>query len=120
LVYWLKNNKTWDWLTTLPLIIVMSTATTAYGWTHDVSIIVFSVVVVAFSFNFRKWTAKSIIIFSSFWVANFLTTFMSLPQHWFWWLSSYYLFWYICADYWIVKTNRKMIQDHFSLIEKQT
>jgi hypothetical protein len=119
LLFWLRNSKQWDWFTTTPLISLVSASTSAYGWVFDVIIAGAAIVQVASAFDFTKWTFKSTVIFISFWAVSLFNAFMSLPQHWFWWLSSYFLVWYICADYWIVKTNRNVIQDHLSFSDNE-
>jgi hypothetical protein len=120
LIYWMINHKKWDWSTTFPLIIVVSTATAAYGWTHDVMVIIPAIVHVMMSINFRKWTIKSTIIILTFWYVNFLSLTLNLPQHLFWWLSSFYLVWYICAAHWIIKPKKNLVYSQDSLIKSET
>lgn len=108
LIYWLKNHKTWNWLATLPVIIVGSIATSAYGWTHDVSALTFVIVIVWLSINFQKWTIKSTIIFLSYWGVNMLSILISKNQLWFWWLSSFFAIWYIFANQWIIKHQLRL------------
>ncbi len=103
LVFWLRNSKLWDWTSTLPLIVLVSTATSAYGWVFDLIVDSVAVIQVASAFDFKKWTFKSLIIFVAFWAVSLFNAFMSLPQHWFWWLSSFYLAWYIFALHWVIK-----------------
>jgi len=109
LIYWIRNNKKWNWSTALPLIIVVSTATAAYGWAHDVAIIVFAAVQIATYFNIKKWTIKSGSLFVLFWLVSLLNAFLSTTQHWFWWLSSFYSIWYIFADYWLIRQQSESV-----------
>jgi len=113
-IYWLIYNKKWNWLTVLPVIIVVSTTTAAYGWAHDVSILAFTIVQVATYYSFKKWTIKSMIVFTTFWLVSLLNAFLNTSQHWFWWLSSFYLVWYILANHWLIKQSpeRGLVNDH--------
>jgi hypothetical protein len=119
LVYWFHNNKRWDWFSATPWIILVSTTTSAYGWVFDVIVVSVAVIQVASVFDFNTWTFRSGIIFVSFWAISLFNTFMSLPQHWFWWLSSYYLVWYICANYWIIKPNLNCVHCPSSFVKRE-
>jgi hypothetical protein len=78
--FWLKNGKLWDWLSAMPLIVLVSATTSAYGWVFDVIVAGVAIIQVACAFDFTKWTFKSIIIFGSFWAVSFFNAFMSLPN----------------------------------------
>ena len=112
-------NDNWDWLTATPWIILVSNVTSAYGWVFDVIVVSIAVIQVASVFDFRHWTFKSGIILASFWAVSHFNTFISLPQHWFWWLASYSLVWCICADQWIIKPNQDHVLSHSSLAKHE-
>lgn len=97
LVYWLKNHKVWDWVNAFPLIILVSVATTSYGWTFDSAICVWAVIQITASFDFKHWSLPKILIFTSYWGVNLLNAFFSISQSWFWWISSFFLIWYLLS-----------------------
>lgn len=101
--FWFTKQSRWNWPAFMPLIIVVSVATAAYGWAFDVSVIVFAIVQTVTIFNFKKWTTQSITIFTTFWIISLLNAFLSKPQEWFWWLGSFYLVWYILANHWLTE-----------------
>jgi hypothetical protein len=51
--YWSRRAETWDWLTELPLVLLVSVATTSFGWTFDHVVLVPAVIQVA------VWTSRS-------------------------------------------------------------
>jgi hypothetical protein len=101
LSYWLTHRKQWDWQTACPLVILVSAATTSYGWAHDVSIVTIAAVQIAALSISGKWTYQKTVIFSSFWIASLFSAFFSNYQNWFWWLSSFFLVWYLTAYAWL-------------------
>jgi hypothetical protein len=110
-VFWLRNKKTWHWASTLPWIILVSTATAAYGWVFDILVVGVAIVQIASKLYFQTWTTKVLIIVVSFWVISFLNAFLNMPQHWFWWLASAFLVLYILADQWLLKPQRGHIRN---------
>lgn len=110
-VYWFSRKERWNWLSALPLIVVISTATTSYGWAFDVSIVVIAITQIASIFNFQRWTIQSFTLFSSYWIVSLLNAFISKPQDWFWWLGSFFMLWYILAGRWLTEPRLDSVID---------
>jgi hypothetical protein len=100
--HWFRNWKIWHWEEQLPLIILVSASTAAFGWVTDLSIAMIAIIQIAAWLNYKVWTLQTALLFVAFWIVSLLCAFLSVNQHWFWWLGSYYLIWYIIA--------RKIIQ----------
>ena len=105
LLYWVKHKKSFDWIADLPKIILISIATTPYGWTHDAAVCVVGVVQIVVLFNYKHWTFKKILIFTSYWGINLLIMFFRINQIWFWWYPSFLLIWYLLS-YHHLQVNR--------------
>jgi hypothetical protein len=104
--YWARNYKKFNWDAHLPLIALISLATSPYGWTFDSLIAALAVIHIATLFDFSVWNIPKLLIFSTFWCVSLLIAFVSLPQLWFWWLPYFFLIWYIISYYYL-SNNRK-------------
>ncbi len=105
LVFWIKRYKTWEWKAYLPLLILVSMVTSAYGWAFDVAVCVWAAIQITALFNFKLWTLPKILIVVSFWVVSLLSAFLSVSQHYFWWLSSFFLVWYLVTYHYLSQQN---------------
>ena len=103
--YWARNYKIFYWDAHLPLIALISLATSPYGWTFDFLIASLAIIHIATLFDFSVWTIPKIIIFSTFWCVSLLIAFLSFPQLWFWWLPYFFLIWYIISYNYLSKTR---------------
>lgn len=93
--YWRQHHKHWVWLEQMPLIMLVSMATSAHGWVFDHVVLILAVIQVGvWILQFGNFWQRASIAFS-FIVVNLLVTFVSAPQFWFWWLASFYLIWYL-------------------------
>jgi hypothetical protein len=95
--FWMKYQKSFDWITDLPKIILVSIAATPYAWTHDAAVCVISVIQIVVLFNFKQWTFKKILIFTTYWGINLFFLFFRISQIWFWWYPSFLLLWYLLS-----------------------
>jgi hypothetical protein len=110
LFFWMKHRKSFDWITDLPKIILISIATTPYGWTHDAAVCVICVIQITTLFNFHQWTFKKTLIFTTYWVINLLIMFFRISQIWFWWYPSFLLLWYLLS-YHHLSSNKPVINN---------
>jgi len=108
--YWLKNSNHWDWKKNLPLIILISIVTTSYGWAHDLSILVVSIIPIVVLYLHFRLTLKTGFIFFAFWTVSLLNTFLNRDQHWFWWLASFFLAWFFTAKHWLSDQSNSVVE----------
>jgi len=54
LAHWARRGATWSWLDEMPLLLLVSFVTTAYGWVYDQSIILVAVIQLAVWWR-RQW-----------------------------------------------------------------
>lgn len=95
--YWWKNRNTWEWIEQLPLIIIVSVITTAYGWVCDQTVIVLPMVAASVVFFQGKWTIQKTIIVGTYILINGIAAFLRVLQVYFCWLSLAYLILYLAA-----------------------
>jgi hypothetical protein len=114
IVYWLKNHKVWDWVTALPIIILVSAATTPYGWAFDSAVCVWAVIQIVVIFDFKRWTIQKILIIISFWIVNLLNIFLNVSQSWFLWTASFFLLWYLYSSKYL-SSNQKIMHQNGTL-----
>jgi Glycosyltransferase family 87 len=106
-VYWLLKRKDFDWITGLPVILLVSIVTTPYGWTLDFSVLAVCVVRIAVLINTRPGTIGKVIVVITYWIANLLLIAYSASQNWFWWFPSFLLVWYLFALKYLTRTGFK-------------
>lgn len=97
--YWLRNRTSWQWCQHLPLLILVSLATSAYGWNFDqvislVALIPLAQVLLHGSLSWRKWG-----LVGSYIVVNGLLLFSNFQQLWYWWVAPCFLGWWIATNY---------------------
>jgi hypothetical protein len=84
----------------MPLLLLVSVLTTAYGWTFDNSVSLLSLLPIALAFsrtNWRSGTLYKIGLLMAYLLVNYLVLFTSKEQFWYWWLASFFLGWYLLA-----------------------
>lgn len=111
LIFWFRRYKNWDWKAILPLLILVSTVTAAYGWAFDVAVCVWAGIQIAVLFDFRTWTPQKVLILASFWAVSLVNTFLSISQHYFWWLSSFFLVWYLLSYLYLTRQSLHRVEN---------
>lgn len=109
MAYWIRRHQSFDWITNLPLIILISIATSPYGWILDSTVSVFSVILIAVLFNYSHWTFKKMLILTTYWCINFIITFLSVTQIWLWWFPSFLLIWYLLSHLYLITKKTALI-----------
>ena len=79
-LYWWFRRKTWSLETDLPLVIIASVATAAYGWVSDLSICLIGLIEVGTVICQRKPTKWLILLSLVYIVFDLVLVFISLPQ----------------------------------------
>lgn len=97
--YWLRNRASWQWRRRLPLLILVSLATSAYGWNFDQVISLMALMPMAQALlhgapSWRKWG-----LIASYVVVNALLLFSNFQQLWYWWVAPFFLGWWIAASF---------------------
>lgn len=97
LLHWLKNKKNWDWLEQTPILILVSTLTTAYGWSWDQTVSIIAVLQIAIiPFPWVR-NLSSVLIVSSYLVIDLLALIIRGNQLWSFWLAPALLIWYLVS-----------------------
>jgi hypothetical protein len=96
--YWLRKRQTWDWIEQFPRLLVVSTATAAYGWTFDNTAVIVAVVqIAAMLFTRGSWRLKGIILLTYLGLDAILIL-VSIPQMYFWWAPAALALWYLISS----------------------
>jgi hypothetical protein len=103
--FWIKNAKVWNWKKHLPILILISIVTTSYGWAFDLSVLVVSIIPVVVIYLHSRLNFRTGMLIVAYGSASLLNTFLSMEQHWFWWLSSFFLVLYLLANHWLKNNN---------------
>ncbi len=99
LVVYFRRSGPWDWESQLPLLVVASLATAAYGWVFDLCIAILAVVALAASLVRRYASLKEIppltmALLAGFAALSLFLGFTNLEQHELWWGGSVLLLLY--------------------------
>jgi len=100
LVYWYHHHKTWQWLNTIPLILLVSVVTTPYAWTYD-QVILIPAIIQATIWMVQEWKRWSILLLAGLFIGlNLLdlVLHMKLNDFWFVWLAPGLLIWYLLTS----------------------
>lgn len=109
--YWLKHRITWNWLTTMPLIILVSILTSAYGWTSDQTVALVAIIAVITRIYFYgfNWAACFVII--GYLIIDGIDLAMRVNQFWLWWLAPSILIWYLISNHFVPLIPMITIED---------
>lgn len=97
-LYWWRHRSGWDWLQRLPLVVLVSVLTAAYGWTFDCTILLVAVLPAAVTLSRNSWQTSPIAragLLGSYTVVNGWALFSSMDQIWYWWMVPFFLVWYL-------------------------
>jgi len=100
LFYWKKHHKMWDWLQQIPIILLVSIITAAYGWSHDQVILIIPIVQAFIWLLQSDSQAKALWIVVSYLVFQicFLLILNKLGDAWNIWLAPALLLWYYLSS----------------------
>jgi hypothetical protein len=98
--YWRRHRECWCWSEQLPLLILISVVTTAYGWTFDYVVAVLALLPIAIlmirgHWRSHLWAKVGLLVIYVAW--NGIALFTSREQGWYWWLAPSLLIWYVFA-----------------------
>ncbi len=100
LFYWRQHRERWCWQEQLPVIILVSTMTAAYGWTfdHTASILaILPVAILVLRENWRDRKLAKIGLLLAYVAFAGMAIFSSMEQMWYWWMAPFLLVWYLLA-----------------------
>jgi hypothetical protein len=97
LFYWNKNHDTWNWLFTIPIILLVSQVTAPYTYTYDQVILIPAIILATIwiTMNWKKWS--TLILICIYLLINILdlVLHMRLSDFWFIWMAPALLIWYL-------------------------
>mgnify|MGYP006289777149 CR=1 FL=1 len=95
--YWRRYGEHWEWREHLPLLLLISVATAAYGWSSDQSVLLVAVLPVILGLVQRPWNVRKVLSILAYLLINFLVLSLRVQEFWMWWLALAYLGWYLLA-----------------------
>lgn len=98
LLYWRKHRDTWDWREQIPLLLLVSVATTSYGWTFDQVVLLPAVIQAAtkiFHGSDRILITMAVIGYLIINVLAVIMNFMRFGETWFIWMAPVFLLGYL-------------------------
>ena len=98
--YWRAHRKSWSWVEQTPLLLLVSIATTSYGWEYDQTVLLLPVlsIFISLSVSPKRLQLPSIAIIISYIVINGLALMVNLFERpVFFWMAPAWLIWYLIA-----------------------
>ncbi len=96
-VYGRRHRSHWVWEEQLPLIAVVSSATTAYGWTHDPQPALVGVLPAVLRLLAAPRSWRTIALLASYGLIQMVMFATTFDQLWYFWLGPTLLLWFLLA-----------------------
>jgi len=109
LYYWWIRRNNWKWADQISLLMLVSVATTAYGWTFDQVVLVIPAIQVALWCSEARWSLKILLLYIPYLVVSLLIIVLRVYQSSFWWSGAGFTLWYLWADRWIKENDSPSI-----------
>ena len=100
--YWRVHRTSWSWVEQMPLLLLVSIATTSYGWEFDQVVLLLPIlsIFISLPLSVKRRCLPSIALVISYIVINALALMINL-FHWlsffFFWMAPAWLIWYLIA-----------------------
>jgi len=91
--YWFQHRVNWQWRERLPWLLLVSMATSAYGWNFDQVISLVALLPAGLSLLQESPSWKKGAFVGTYLVANGLILFSNFQQFWYWWVAPFFLCW---------------------------
>lgn len=99
--YWLRHRGEWRWARRLPVVLLVSVVTAAYGWTFDQVVLIPALLPAAMALAVGGWrtqTARKAALVVGYVLIDGFLLFSSMVQIWYWWQAPFFLLWYLAAQ----------------------
>jgi hypothetical protein len=100
---WWTNRRQWVWSERISILILVSVATAAYGWTYDQSVLLIPMILVSVWCSKRGWNAWVALLYFPYLLVNLLLLSLKVDQSAYWWLGLGFLLWFLWAQDWFAK-----------------
>ncbi len=95
LFYWRTQRVEWDWTEQIPVLVLVSVATAAYGWTFDHTVSLLAIVQALIWLTRRRLSWATGGLLGAYVALMGVSLFSSMDQLWYWWMASWFLGWYL-------------------------
>jgi hypothetical protein len=102
--YWRRQRLAWTWGQQLPLLLVVSLATTPYGWEYDQVVALVPILQAAIWIVTVPWSRASTLLVIGYLALNGLALTINVARinaFWYLWLAPAFLLWYLLARRWL-------------------
>lgn len=91
--YWWRKRTRWNWAQEMPLLVMVSVATAAYGWTFDHVVLLIAVIPAAATLVRAKLSLWRLMLVLSYLAFTAIALFSSMDQIFYWWMAAWLLAW---------------------------
>ncbi len=98
LVYWYQRRRIWQWERHIPLLVLLSVATAAYGWTFDFPVTLVALIPALIWLVEIRQRPVAVALLAAYLVIDAISLFTSLYQIFYVWMAPSLLLWYLLAE----------------------
>lgn len=98
LVYWRRRRHMWQWEQHIPLLILFSVATAAYGWTFDFPVAMVALIPALIRLVEIRQHPAAVALLAAYLAIDAISLFTSLAQIFYAWMAPSLLLWYLLAE----------------------
>ncbi|MGC9083371.1 MAG: hypothetical protein ACP5ME_09355 [Anaerolineae bacterium] len=97
LVYWHRHRSNWLWEHHLPILVLVSTVTAAYGWSFDLVVVLVALIPALIRLLEVRQRPAAISLLAAYFIVDGISLFTSFVQIFYVWMAPFFLVWYLMA-----------------------
>lgn len=96
-LYWYRHRSDWQWEQHLPLLVMVSVVTTAYGWNFDSPVMLVALIPVLLRL-LKAWKRPAVLaLLTTYLIADAVHLVTTFEQFFYFWMPLFFLGWYLLA-----------------------
>ena len=96
--YWDRHRQNWQWERHLPLLVLVSVTTAAYGWSFDLLVVMGAMIPTLIRLLETRHHPMAIALLLAYLVVDAISLFTSFDQFFYGWMGPFLLVWYLLAQ----------------------
>lgn len=97
-IYWSQRRNHWQWEHELPLLVLVSVVTAAYGWALDLTLALMALIPALTHLLENRHHPAAIGLMTAYLIVNGISLLTSFPQFFYAWMGPFLLIWYLLAQ----------------------
>jgi len=98
LFYWRRHRRVWQWEQHIPLLVLISATTAAYGWTFDLLVMLIALIPALIRLVEIRRHPAAVALLATYLAVDVISLFTSWEQIFYAWMAPSLLLWYLLAE----------------------